>query len=42
MSVNFPTNELTSEDYGPIQLFEFKEYYKYYLLKLINKVSLFY
>lgn len=38
MSINFPTEELKSEDYGPIQLFGFKEYYKNYFIDLIYKV----
>lgn len=36
--INFPVEELKPEDYGPVQLFGFKEYYKIYLSELIYKV----
>ena len=36
--INFPVEELKHEDYGPVQLFGFKEYYKIYLSELIYKV----
>ena len=40
MDIKFPTNELKPEDYGQVQLFGFKEYYKNYFPEVIYKVSL--
>lgn len=39
MDINFPSNELKPEDYGPVQLFGFKDYYKNYFTELLYKVS---
>ena len=41
VDVGFPIQELKPQDYGPIQLFGFKDYYKNYLTELIYKVRLF-
>ena len=38
MENNFPLEELKAEDYGPIQLFGFKEFYKNYFTDLLYKV----
>lgn len=38
MEINFPSEELTTDDYGNVQLFGFKEYYKIYFNDLLKKV----
>lgn len=41
MDIKFPMTELKAEDYGQVQLFGFKDYYKHYFTELIAKVTLF-
>ena len=38
MENNFPLEELKAEDYGPIQLFGFKDYYKNSFSELLENV----
>ena len=41
MDIKFPLAELKPEDFGQVQLFGFKDYYKHYFTELIAKVTLF-
>ena len=39
MDLDTISEDLTAEDYGPIKLFGFREYYNHYFTDLLDKVK---